>query len=244
MVHQLLRRFRSRPAWVPIVLFLAVMLVGSACRCIPIPEATLPDDGPKIAVSMDSAKSFVEKVKAAGDTAESTKQLSLTVSQEELTSFVGIGTEMREKMQSLGIESHADLEQVQDAPELQAWLDVLEAGGEGFSPFGPASLVFRLGISEPQIYFKPNGQIVIRGYVEALGQRQPMRLVVAPQVSPEGELILEFVEGQVGPASVPKPLVDQVLGSAADAIRAADSNLQINNVSVVNGMITIDGVLP
>jgi hypothetical protein len=219
---------------------LAVVLVLTGCQPPEFLQAELPSDGPPIPVSQAAAARFVEKVTAVGESAAVTKSLDLTVTQEEVTSFLGISSQIAEQMEELNASGIQGLQQLEGSPEFQAieglpeWLELLQ-GRELLS-----DLSLRLGIHEPQVYFKGNGQIIIRGYVEALGQRQPLRLVLAPQAS-DGEVIMDFVEGKLGPVSVPEALIDQLGLGLAKLLVAGDEFVRVSEISVDNGTLTVRG---
>jgi hypothetical protein len=106
-------------------------------------------------------------------------------------------------------------------------------------------LSLRLGIEEPQVYFKANGHIVIRGFGELRGRRQPVRVVVAPRAA-DGELVLDFVEGTLGPVPVPEALFDRIGEVLAEAILTGQSYLQVAEVTAVSvgdGTLTVSGRL-
>jgi hypothetical protein len=220
---------------VPILL---TLLLLSACQRPGFLQAEMPDDGPPIAISQEEARRFVEKVTVAGENAASTKRLQLTVTQGEVTSFLDIGARLAKQMEAMNVESLEELGQLQDAPELRDWMELLQ-GGESL-PLGLSDLSLRVGIREPQVYFKGDGRIIIRGYAEALGQREPLRLVLAPRAS-EGELVLDFVEGKLGPVPIPELLVDQIGTGLAKLILAGDEYVEIAQILVNDGVLTISG---
>jgi hypothetical protein len=223
-----------------LVAALVVALVLTGCQPPDFLQAELPDDGPPIPVSQAAAARFVEKVTAAGEGAVATKRLDLTVTQEEVTSFLGIGAQMAEQMEELNASGLQGLQQLEGSPEFQAieglpqWLDLLQ-GREGLF-----DLSLRLGIREPQVYFTGSGQIIIRGYVEVLGQRQPLRLVLAPRAS-DGEVVMDFVEGKLGPVSVPEALIDQLGLGLAKLLVAGDQFVRVSEISMGNGILTVRG---
>ena len=246
MMHRQRLGVQTRTARRSFAPFLAAMLLVVACKQLGFLQAELPDDGPPIVTSMDAAKSYIEKVKAAGEIAAATKQLSLDITQEEVTSFLSIGSEIREKLREQDVQSFEELEGQELSPELQQieglqeWLELLQ--GQGDTPLGELSdLGSQLGLRELEVYFKAEGHVIIRGYVEALGQRQPLRLVVAPQAS-EGKLVLDFVEGQLGPASIPESLLDQIDVGVANLILAADASVAVTEVRVTDGGLAVRGV--
>ena len=245
MVHRPSLKVQTRTSLRYFVPLLAAMLLAIACQCkqLGFLQAELPDDGPPVVVSMDAAKSYVEKVKAAGEIAEATKRLDLAVTQEEVTSFVSIGSEIADKLREQDVQSLEQLDGQELSPELQQieglqeWLELLQ-GQEDTPMFGLTDLASQLGVRELEVYFKAEGHIIIRGYVEAVGQRQPMRLVLAPQAS-DGQLVLDFVEGQVGPAPVPEVLMDQIGVGVANLLLAADEYVEVTEVSVTDGGFAI-----
>jgi hypothetical protein len=227
------------------VVGLVAILALAACQKPAFLEAELPNDGPPIAVSQEAARRFVEKVTVAGQSAAETKSLSFTVSQEEVTSFLNIGGLLAEQVQALDLENLEDLQQLESAQGLegleglQEWQTLL-AAREGLPNIRLSDLSLRVVLREPEVYFKSNGHIVIRGYAEAVGQRQPLRLVLAPRAS-EGELAFDFVEGNLGPVSVPELLVDQVGKGLARAILTGQEYAEVTQVHVGDGSLTLSG---
>jgi hypothetical protein len=205
----------------------------------------LPDDGPPIATSEAAARRFVEKVKAAGENAVKMKRVDLTITEVELTSFLAISSELSEQLRARNVQSLEDLERLQDSPELreieglQEWTELLRVP-EGSPNHGFLDLSLRVQIREPQVHFQSNGHIIIRGYVEVLDQGQPLRLVLAPRAS-RGELVLDFVEGKLGPVSVPEELVDQIGSGLAKLIMSGDEYIEIAEIRVDDGTLTLSG---
>ena len=238
-------RFGVRSSvWLLGIFVLVVMsLVG--CQRPEFLDAELPDDGPPILVSQESARRFLEKVTAAGERAAETKRLSFTVTQEEVTSFLSVGAMLSEQMQALNMENLEDLSQVDGAQGLdgieglEAWQQLLRRR-EGLPNIRLPDISLRIVVQEPQVYFKGNGHLVIRGYGEALGQRQPLRLVLAPRAS-EGEMVLDFVEGNLGPVDVPEVLVDQVGKGLVKVILAGQNFVEVTQIRVGAGTLTVDG---
>ena len=224
-------------------LLLALLL--TACQQPGFLQSDLPDDGPPIATSQAAAVRFVEKVTAAGENAVETKRLSLTISEVELTSFLSVGAELAEQLRAHEVQNLADLERLQGSAELgeieglQEWMGLLR-GREGSPGLGLLDLSLRVRIREPQVHFQSNGHIVIRGYAEVLGQRQALRLVLAPRAS-QGELVLDFVEGTLGPVAVPEQLIDQIGEGLARLVMAGDQYVEIRQILVDDGTITISG---
>jgi hypothetical protein len=228
------------------VLLLALALVLSACQAPGFLQAELPDDGPAIDTSPAAAQRFAEKVAAAGERAVETKRLNLTVSQKELTSFLSLGSQVAQQLQdAYGVSSLQELEQLQrqqglaNAEGLPDWVKTLQGAQERLGVDLP-DLSLAVRIQEPEVYFRGNGQIIVRGYGQVLGQRLPLRLVLAPRAA-EGELALDFVEGKLGPLSVPEGLVDLVGAGLARLILAGSDYVQVSKIQVADGSLTLSG---
>ena len=120
---------------------------------------------------------------------------------------------------------------------MEQWLGLLR-GGDGLPNLSLAELGLR--IQEPQVRFRADGRIVISGYAEALGQRQALRLVLAPRAS-SGELVLDFVEGKLGPVPIPELIIDQIGLVLAKVILAGQEYVEVSQIEVGSGTLTISG---
>jgi hypothetical protein len=67
-----------------------------------------------------------------------------------------------------------------------------------------------------------------------------LRLVLAPRAA-DGELVLDFVEGTLGPVSVPEGLVDLVGRALARLILAGGDYVEISKIEVSQGSLTLSG---
>jgi hypothetical protein len=234
----------SRTVFAPV---LVVALLSGCCPWLSLPEAQLPDDGPPIKTSVADAQRFVDKMKEAGETLDATKELDLAITQEEITSFLGIGAKVSEQMQVLGVKDSGELVKLkgdEDFQRIEGFQELVELieGPEGAGGRAVAEMSLRLPLQEPQVYFKESGEVAIRGYAEIAGQRQPFRLVIAPKTV-DGNLVLDFVEGQFGPVPIPKELADQVFDQMALGFAAADTAIQFKDVKVGAGTFSISGAL-
>lgn len=122
---------------------------------------------------------------------------------------------------------------------LPQWVGLLERARGTLGLQLPSGRL-RVTIQEPEVRFHPNGHIVIRGYAAAPGVRQPLRLVMAPRAS-AGELVFDFVEGTLGPVSVPDTLVNLVGTGLAHLILAGSDYVEITKIEVSDGLLTLDG---
>jgi hypothetical protein len=245
----------------PLLLLIAALLLAG-CRRPAFLDEQLPDDGPEIRPTQADAMRFVEKVTVAGQSGVQSGQTSLTLTEAEVTSFLGISAQLAQVMQiAKGVDSVQDLNQLQDL-DLEGLnlegLNLEELGGEaldnealrrwqelagkreGLGKLRLPDLSLRLAIKEPQVYFKDNGQIIVRGYGQVRKVRQPLRVVVAPRAR-EGEMALDFVEGNLGPVDLPEGLFDVIGKGLAKVILAGQDWAEINEITVAEGTLTLRG---
>jgi len=225
--------------WLVTILVAAALLL-TACQAPRLPSSELPDDGPPIVVSDAAARSFVDKVTAAGETAAQNGELRLTVTQEEASSFLHVATDLSDAMRLTEAENlrDLDLDPLRQEESLPQWLRDMAADQElpdlRLPDFG-----FLLSIRQPTVYFD-DGQIIVRGYGEVLGLRQPLRVVLAPRAA-NGELVLDFVDGTIGPLPMPEILIDEAGQQLANLLLASRDYVQITEVHAGDGMLTIVG---
>lgn len=92
----------------------------------------------------------------------------------------------------------------------------------------------------PQVHFKEDGTIVMRGDIEYEGYMQPIRLVAQPSVV-EGSLQVDVIEGRLGPVPVPNAILDQAQDYLAQAILAGQKYARLDEVRVEAGLVTLTG---
>ncbi|MGH2542837.1 MAG: hypothetical protein ACRDIB_08570 [Ardenticatenaceae bacterium] len=188
---------RQRSLWIIAILALAL----GGCTLPGLGNVGMPDDGQPIPVTDQAAASFEQKAAEAAQTAQSTGSSSITVTQEEITSYVALRLE--------------------------------EAAAQAGSP---VAMLLR----QPQIYFKEDGTIIVRGQLEFEGSAQPLRVVARPSVANQ-QLQLDIVEGRIGPIPVPGAILDQVEGLLATAILQAQNYAELQEVRVEAGTLTLSG---
>jgi len=93
---------------------------------------------------------------------------------------------------------------------------------------------------EPQVYFKENGQIVLRGNIEYEGYMQPIRLVAEPSAV-AGSLQVNIVEGRIGPVPVPDSILSQAEEQLGQAILAGQQYASLDEVRVEAGTLALTG---
>ena len=87
-----------------------------------------------------------------------------------------------------------------------------------------------------------NGRLSLDGYVQVWRWQQPLRLVFAPQAR-SGDLNLDFVEGQLGPITVPESIVDELGRWIAWVILAGRDYAEITRIDANNGTFSFSGRL-
>jgi hypothetical protein len=217
-----------------------------ACQLPRFGQKELPNDGPPVATSQAAARQFVTKITEAGQSGAKTGQITLTLTQEEVTSFIQIGAEMAEQLQQAkNLENLEDLAEVQDLEglegieDLEQWQE-LARRREGLPSIRLPDLSLRLGIQEPEVRFSADGQIIVRGYGQLRNIRQPLRVVVAPRAE-DGELVLDFVEGNLGPVPLPEPLFDLIGEGLTRVILLGQEWAEITQIDVSAGVLTVSG---
>lgn len=232
---------------------LTVTLAASlACSLPSLGEPELPEDGPAVAVSQEAAASFVTKVLAIGEQASQTQSVRFTVTQQEVTSALAYGAELAAYSQGgpvfegLGNLPVEDVPTDELPPEAQRFRELAESLGSlnGEDGEGGTGLLpdLRLQLEEPQVYFRGDGRMIVRGYGRLWRWRQPLRVVIAPRAA-EGEIELDFVEGQLGSLGLPELLFDPLGGLISQALLAGQDYAAITELTVSEGELTFAGEL-
>jgi hypothetical protein len=233
---------------VVILALLALSLVLSGCQLPRLRGAELPDDGPPIATSQEAAQQFLQKITQASNGSAGSGEVALTVTQEEVTSFLVIGAELADQLQAArNLENLEDLADLQDLEGLEGieglarWQE-LARQREGLPRIRLPDLSLRLGLEEPEVRFQGDGQVIVRGYATVRRLRQPVRVVIAPRAA-DGELAFDFVEGKLGPLPLPEGLFDLVAAGLARAVMGGDRAIQVREITVNEGTLTLRGRL-
>jgi hypothetical protein len=238
----------SRRASRKIVMTVAIvaMFVLTGCQLTRCGPSELPDDGPPIATSQEAARQFMERITDAGLNGSKTGQFTLTVTQEEVTSFLEIGSKLADQLQSVknleNLEDLADLtdlEGIEGIEGLDKWQQILRRR-KGLPKIRLPSLNLRLSIEEPEVRFQANGHIIVRGYGRLLMLRLPLRVVLAPRAD-DGELVFDFVEGNLGRFKLPEGILDLIGKGLAQAILLGQDYGRISQIDVRDGVLTLSG---
>lgn len=234
------------------ILITALLTAALACSLPSSQGAELPDDGPPVAVSRGAAVSFVTKVIAIGGQASTSQSVRFTITQEEVTSALAYGSELAIYAQGGPVfEGLSNLEvgdlptedlppQAQRFRQLAESLDHVTGSEEG----GTRRLfsLFRLRLEEPQVYFKSDSRMIVRGVGRLARWQQPLRVVFAPRAE-EGELELDFVDGQLGSLPLPEFLFDPLGELLSQALLAGQDYAAITELTVADGTLTFAGEL-
>lgn len=180
-----------------------------------------PDDGPAISVSEDAAFHLLEKSAQAASTAADTGASSITITQEEITSVLGLAVSVPDKLNDYQKQLAAQDPSLEQLPNI----------GD--------TMVLSL-LKEPQVYFKDDGTLVLRGRIEFQGQVQPFRFVSRPS-GQSGELKLDFVEGRIGAVNMPQTVFNQIGNLLAKVILLGQRWAEITDLHVDAGSMTIAG---
>ncbi len=231
------RRFSVLPA---VAVLCALLLVGCA-GSEGLLHAGLSDDPPAPPISAAAAQRLVDKAAAAGERAVNTGQFTLTVTEEEATSFLNIGTALLSQLEASPIE---ELDQIRGDPELEGidldrWRELLEQRERVPGPGGDGIRLLPT-IEDSSVNLLGNGHIIVRGQARFLVAGVPFRLVTAPHAA-RGELVLDFVEGRLGPMPMPEFLFDYLGQGLARALLAGQEYAEITEVRVADGVMTVSG---
>ena len=224
-----------------IALALGVLLLSGCAGSGGLLETELPDDGRAPPTSAASARLFAQKAVKAGEVAAETGRFELSVTDVEVTSFLNVGSLLLGQFQTL---SNEDLEQLEAIPELEGveigeLQDLLEQR-ERLPGARNGRLRLRLTIEDPAVHFRGTGEVIVRGSARFLILRVPVRVVTAPRAS-EGELVLDFVEGQMGRAPMPELVFDLVGRGLSSALLMGQEYARISEISVGDGTLTVRG---
>lgn len=227
---------------VGLVLAFGLMLTGCRAR----DKARTEGELPPVPVSTEAAERFFSKALAAGEQALMNQSVHLTVTDEEATSALAIAARfVTFSPEGVAIDPEVLPEAEQpssdtEIPEGLRGVLPFDVDGEAAGLFGDFANSLRVKILEPQVRFTAEGRIDLRA-VGQLGERQrPIHLVLAPYAR-EGELELDFVEGSLGGLPIPQLVFDPIGDMLARLILAGQEYIQVNEITVVQGSLTLAG---
>jgi hypothetical protein len=205
--------------------------------------------GPPVPASTESARRLIEKTTVALQGMSGSRALSLSVTESEATSALSLGLMMPELMRAAERIPAAEIQQISDLDALRVRIEREErdmrAARLARAPLAErllAGLDPRLRAGDVQVRFRPSGEVVVAGHVQAWRFRQPALFVVAPH-GRSGELQLDFVEGRLGRLPLPEPVFDLLGRAVASAILLGRDYAEISDLTVGDGTLRIVGRL-
>lgn len=201
----------------------------------------LPDDGPPPAASPEAAQRLIDNVTAAAQSAAATGHFNLSITEEEATSALTVYGGLLERSRVPPIEGSEQIEVAPDTEgvdrdgwgELLNWRERLPVGGED-------GMLLGLDLEDPEVYFRGNGQLIVRGRTRLRIGQLPFRVVGAPRAA-HGDLVLDLVEGHIGPFPMPQVVLDYVGRGLAGAVVAGQEYVEITEILVLDGVLTVSG---
>ena len=226
-------------------LFLGIIAVLLMAGCASAGNQNV--DEAVVQTSPEAARDFVEKVVATGREGADGAEVALTVTQEELSSFLDLASRVARVAAAQGADSLSDVERLDPATLPEGARDVpqllADMRAEGDLPdVTLPDLEFWSRVTEPRVRFNGNGQIVVTGLVDLLGFQQRVRIVALPR--PEGDKVfLTFVEGSIGSLPVPAFLAEQVVANTDALLLMGQDYADISTVTVSEGQMSVTGHL-
>lgn len=232
---------QRRHLWFLVIAVLSSAVLVGCAGTEGLLQASLPEDPPAPPSSAAAAGRFVEKATAAGERAANTGEFTLTVTDEEATSFLNIGTALLSQLEASPMD---DFDQIEGVPELEGidldrWRALL-AQRERIPGLGEDGIRLLPAIEDASVNFLGNGHIIVRGNARFLVAGLPFYLVTAPHAA-QGELVLDFVEGRLGPMPMPEFLFDYLGQGLARALLAGQEYAEITEIRVGDGFLTVSG---
>ncbi len=238
---------REAAAFRFLVLALLAVLVMAGCGSGTASGNGDSVDEEAVQTSPEAARSFVEKVVATGQEGADGSAVTLTVTEEEVSSFLDLASKVAREAAAQGADSLSDLERMdpdtlpEGAEELPQLLRELRTEGDVPDVQLP-NLEIWSRIAVPRVHFAGNGQIVVAGLVDILGFPQQVRIVAVPRT--EGDkVLLTFVEGRIGRLPMPTWLANQLITNVDDLVVLGQDYAGISDVVVTEGEMTVTGRL-
>ena len=228
----------------PLVAILAVFVMAG-CDGAAVGGNGQPE--PAIETSPEAARTFVEKVVATGEEGADGDEVTLAVTQEEVSSFLDLASRVARVAAAQGADSLSDVERMdpatlpEGAEELPELLAMLRAEGN-LPDVELPDLEFWSRIVEPRVRFEGDGEMVVTGRVDLLGFQQPVRIVAVPR--PDAALD----KGQehpvaFGPVPLPTWLANQLVTNVDALLVMGQDYASVSDVTVTEGELSVTGRL-
>ena len=235
------RRWKRR-----LIAIAVVAVVAAGVYAFVSTGASLPDDGPPVETSTEAAVSFLTKITDAGQAAAGADSLTIAVTDEEVTSFLRIGSELAELAQTEDVAGLEDLDPdaFADIPNGDRLRDALALRDRipSLPRLAPDDFALRVAFRDPEVRFRDDGTVIVRGTARFLFLTIPARVVVAPRAE-DGDLEFDFVEGQFGRLPLPERLIDLAGAGLTELILAGQDYASVDRIAVTEGTLTFSGRL-
>lgn len=196
-----------------------------------------------VPVSTEAAQRFFTKALTAGQQALQDQSVYLVLTDEEVTSALALAAHFV-AFSPTGVSIDRDVlpegQELPDDSQLPEGLREILPFEAGNGVLGGLTDSLRLKILEPQVRFTAEGQIDIRAVGQVGDSERPIQLVFAPRAS-AGELELDFVAGNLGGLPMPELIFDPIGNLLARMILAGQEFIRVDEITVVQGSLTLSG---
>lgn len=196
-----------------------------------------------VPVSTEAAQRFFSKALNAGQQALQDQSVHLVLTDEEVTSALALATRFvafSPTGVSIDRETLPAGQQLPDESQFPEGLREVLPFEESDGLLGGLTDSLRLKILDPQVRFTAEGLIDIRAVGQVGDSERPIHLVLAPTAS-NGELELDFVEGNLGGLPMPELIFDPIGNLLARMILAGQEFIRVDEITVVRGTLTLSG---
>ena len=238
-----LPRLRARRVGVFLFGILIVVLSVTTCSWGMDPATLTADYGTPVPATKDAASRLLTRAGNAIRNAPNSRNLRISVTEEEATSALSLGMLLPEVMRAMESIPAEELEAIPTVEgmrerlrqEEEAALESRTLTQRIFGFFDP-----RLRTGDTQVRFTADGEIVVGGYIQAWRWKQPALVVVAPRAT-SGELALDFVRGQLGRLPAPEWAFDKLGELLSSLILLGQDYAEITEMTVTEGRMSFLG---
>lgn len=204
--------------------------------------------GDPVPVSTEAVEQVFQRGADALQTLPDSRRLSVTVTDREATSALGLGLlvpDLLYAMRSIPpeqLQGSASLEDLRRRVQQHVWGEATEDPTRQRSLVERIAVILdpRLGLEDAQVRFSESGQVIVAGSIRAWRWRQPALVVVAPGVE-DGRLLLDFEHARLGRLPAPSWLFDQAGRLFASALLMGRDYAEITRLDVEAGRMTFEG---
>lgn len=231
-----MKRFFDKQVTFVAAIILVTSLLLSGCATEGVRGEAFPNS-PTVKVSQGAALQLVNKLIASLKTAASGGRFTITVTQEEVTSALALGTHLNAVTQRMSTLTPEQAQKVNDLDGLLALSDNDDPLADGFQL---SDLKPTINLKSPQIRFLADGNIELTGFFRLWLWYFPLNIVFAPRAD-NGNMELDFVSGKVGSIPVPEGVVDWLGEQLVRALGLVDDYVSLDTIKVTDGRMTLSG---